>query len=73
MRTQEQFAEIFKQVKWFVNFHKKPVWLVAVHDKYVLSIIKPLPNEIALGTAANLYDINMDIIDTVRNTQNPWS
>jgi len=67
MRTPEQFAAIYKQVEWWVNFHKSPVWLVALEDKYALSVIRPKPYEIAKGTAANLYDVNMEIIDSVVN------
>lgn len=73
MRTLEQFEAAFNQVKWFVNFHKKPVWLIATENDYVLSIIKPSPDEIAPGTVANLYDVNLDIIDKVVNKNyNSW-
>lgn len=67
MRTLEQFEAAFNQVKWFVNFHKKPVWLVATESDYVLSSIKPAPYQVAWGTVANLYDKNLDIIDSVKN------
>lgn len=72
MRTLKQFEAAFNQVKWFVNFHKKPVWLIATDNDYALSIIKPSPDDFACGTVANLYDVNLDIIDSVMNTTNPW-
>lgn len=73
MRTLEQFEAAFNQAKWFVNFHKKPVWLTATKNDYALSIIKPSPDDIANGTVANLYDVDLDIIDKVVNTNyNPW-
>lgn len=65
MRTPEKFETIWKEMKWFTNFHKKPVWIVAVGDDYVLSIIKPKPHEIAEGTVANLYKEDGTIIDSV--------
>ena len=67
MRTQEQFAAIWHQLQWWHNFHKKPVWLVALEDKYALSVIRPEPSEIAYGTAANLYDVDGTILESVVN------
>lgn len=67
MRTLKQFEQTFKDLKWFVNFHNKPVWLIATEDDYILSSIKPAPYQVAFGTVANLYDKNLDIIDNVEN------
>ena len=44
MRTQDQF---WHQLEWWLIFHEKPAWLLALDDKYALSIIKPHPEEIA--------------------------
>jgi hypothetical protein len=67
MRTQEQFEAIWHQMEWWHKFHKKPVWLVALDGRYVLSVVKPQPEEIAKGTVANLYDVDKSIIDKVSN------
>lgn len=66
MRTEEQFASILHELKWWHNFHKKPVWLVALEDRYVLSVVKPRSCEVAKGTVANLYDVDMSILDSVQ-------
>lgn len=65
MRTPERFNQVFDQAKWFINFHKKPVWFMAVGDDYAYSVLKPRADEIAAGTVANLYDVDMFIIDSV--------
>ena len=67
MRTQEQFATIWHQLEWWHSFHKKAVWLVALEDRYALSVIKPRADEIAKGTVANLYDVGGEILDSVSN------
>ena len=61
MRTEEQFAIAYKQAKWFVNFHKKNVWLVPTEDDYRLSVVKP--TSVPKGTTAIQYDPNMDIVE----------
>ena len=68
MRSELSFKEAFDEVKWFVNFHNKPVWLKASEDKYVLSIIKPEPHELPTGTAANLYSADMEVLVTVKSS-----
>lgn len=48
MRTTTKFVAIFNQVDTWVTHHKTPVWLVPLEDKYVLSVIKPKPEELHL-------------------------
>jgi len=65
MRTLEQFNAVWESLVWFVNFHNKPVWLVALEDDYALSVVKPREQDIAPGTCANKYNQDLEIIDTV--------
>jgi len=65
MRTPEKFNTTWQEMVWWLNFHKSPVWLVATEDKYCLSVIKPEPKDLPFGTAANLYDVDLEIIDCV--------
>ncbi len=69
MRTSEQFDNVWNELKWWVGFHKKPVWLCALENGYSLSVIKPEPHELPAGTAANFYDINLEIIETVKSSK----
>lgn len=68
MRTPESFAAIRKQVIFFTGLHNKSVWIVPTEKEYVLSVIKPRPDELPAHTAANLYDINGEIIDVVHSS-----
>lgn len=68
MRTSEKFASIWKDLEWWVNFHKKPVWIVPRENDYCLSIIKPESHELPTGTASNLYSTNLEIIDSVKSS-----
>lgn len=65
MRTHEKFQSTWRELIWWLNFHKTPVWLVATEDNYTLSVIEPEPHELPPGTAANLYGVNREIIKTV--------
>ena len=68
MRTHQQFANIFESMKYWHNLHKKPVWLVARENDYVLSVIKPEPHQLPTGTAANLYGPDQEILETVKSS-----
>lgn len=68
-RTEEAFAAVWNDVKWFVEFHDKPVWLVPVEDGYRISVIKPRPDALPYGTTSNLYDVEMNIIDSVPSSK----
>ncbi|HGS4512644.1 TPA: hypothetical protein ACMDOZ_002340 [Vibrio cholerae] len=52
MRTSEQFAQIYQRALKFINFHQKNVWIVPTKTDYILSVIKPRPNELPRGTVA---------------------
>lgn len=68
-RTEESFAATWKHLKWALRFHRKPCWLVPMEDDYQISFIKPDANALPLGTAANLYDLELNIIDQVSSTK----
>jgi hypothetical protein len=57
-RTNEKFARKFADVKWYVGFHNKPVWLIPGKSDYFLSIIAPKPDELPGGTKAWLIGPN---------------
>jgi hypothetical protein len=69
MRTPEKFDSVWQELTFWLNFHKKPVWLVARKDDYALSVIKPEPHELPYGTAANFYDVGFEILETVQSSQ----
>ena len=69
MRTEEQFSKTWEAVKRYHRMHNKPVWLVPREDDYIISVIKPEPNELPMGTASNLYDLDEKIIDTVTSSK----
>lgn len=69
MRTLEKFTATYDQAEWFVYFHKKPVWLIALDRDYALSVIKPRPEEVTFGTVAILYGMNMEILEKVGSSQ----
>ncbi|QGH72649.1 MAG: hypothetical protein [Myoviridae sp. ctThM1] len=68
MRTQEQFYKIWQELKWFVAFHDKPVWLVPLKDCYKLSVVAPCAENLPCGTSANLYNTNLEIIEYINST-----
>lgn len=65
-RTEEGFARVYQNAMWFVHFHRKPVWLIALTDQYIISVVRPEPQWIASGTMAVQYDENGREIDTVQ-------
>lgn len=67
MRTEESFIKAWADLKWFVKFHNKPCWFVPTEDGYRLSIVKPKPGDLPIGTAANLYDTTHTPIDRVES------
>lgn len=71
MRTLDQFTTTYEQAEWFVYFHNKPVWLIALDNDYVLSVIKPKSDEIAYGTVAILYGEKMAALEKVDSTKRP--
>lgn len=68
MRTSEQFKSAWKDLEWFLKFHKKSVWLVPSENNYTLSIVKPDPHELPFGTAANFYDVDLNIVETIKSS-----
>jgi hypothetical protein len=65
MRTEEQFAKVWKELERFVKFHKKSVWLVPTLDDYNISIIEPKESDIPVGTTAIEYDVDLNSITEV--------
>ncbi len=65
MRTQKQWEGIYESMKSFVRMHKKSVWIVPTENEYRLSIIKPTPDELPIGTRSCLYDQNHDVVEVV--------
>lgn len=65
MRTQEKFDEVWLDLVWSINFHKRPMWLMALDDTYALSISRPISSKLAVGTVANQYDRGLNIIDSI--------
>lgn len=63
MRTIEQFERVMKDAQWFVNFHKKPVWVCPTDDEYAISIIKPSPRDVPDGCAAVLMGVDGELTD----------
>jgi hypothetical protein len=68
-RTTVKFNKALDDVKHYLEMHKKSVWLVATEDNYALSVIKPNPDDLPIGTVAILYDTNLDIEDRVYSTK----
>ncbi len=68
MRTLEAFSKTFEDVKFYLNLHKKPVWLVPLDNGYSISCIKPKPSELPRGTTANLYSPELEIIDNITSS-----
>lgn len=68
MRNEENFAKTLAEAKRYVEFHKKPIWLVPRTSDYAISIIKPKASELPAGTAAVLYDTELNQIDSVKST-----
>lgn len=64
-RTTEEFSRIFKEMQWYVNHHKRSVWIVPTRDNYVLSCFKPSPESLPMGTAAVCYDTESEQCDKV--------
>ena len=66
-RTLEQFTNALRHVERLAKYHKTPYWLVPTCDGYSINIEKIPPNadDLPFGTAANLYDTNLDVIATV--------
>lgn len=69
MRTKEKFATIWKELEFWAALHDKPVWIVPRESDYCLSVIKPESHELPTGTAANLYNTNLEIIDSVKSSK----
>lgn len=65
MRTLEQFSSKWEDLKWFVTFHNKSVWLVPLEDTYTLSVVPPQAKHLPFGTASNLYNTELEIVDTI--------
>ncbi len=64
-RDEAGFSRAHQSVEWHVGFHGTPIWLYATERNYVVSIVAPERRELAMGTAANQYDSEMKIIDTI--------
>ena len=69
MRTSKQFNATLNNIKWFVNFHQKPCWLVPARDRYLTSCIEPKPGDLPRGTSAVCFNVDMDIIKSVASSK----
>jgi len=72
MRTESKFEKAINEAKQFINFHKKPVWLVPTEDDYKISIIPPKSEDIPFGTNSILYglsDNKFDSLDHIESTR----
>ncbi len=65
MRTPEQHARAMDEVRNYHRLHGKAVWLVPRADDYRISVIKPLSADLPEGTAAVLYDLELNVVDQV--------
>jgi hypothetical protein len=57
MRTEEQFANAYKDAVRQVNMHNKPFWIVPIIDGYVLSCFEPKGDTLPEGTKALKVDV----------------
>ena len=67
MRTAEKFATAMAQVRWFVRFHNRSVWLVPQASEYRLSVVKPKPTDLPSGTTALLFGTDESTLETVES------
>ncbi len=68
MRTLEAFSKTFEDIKSYIKRHQKSVWLVPLNDGYAISCVKPNPSDLPRGTTANLYSVELEIIDNVNSS-----
>ena len=60
---------------FMIRNHKRVFWLVPTETTYMVSVIKPSPEELPYGTASNLYgvgeggDRSIEILDTVKSSK----
>ena len=59
MRNQERYDRAMERVRWYLDFHKAPVWLVPVEDGYLVAINDPDPCLLPKGTRAVKYGPGM--------------
>lgn len=67
-RTEEAFAKAMQQVRDFTSRHDKPVWLVPTMNSYEISVFELKPESLPIGTRANLYDPDLEIMAFVNST-----
>jgi hypothetical protein len=68
-RTEEVFAATWKDLEWTVKHHNKPAWLVPLEDAYRISFVKPDAACLPLGATSNLYDPDLNIVDSVPSSK----
>jgi hypothetical protein len=68
-RTEETFAATWKDLEWSIKHHKKPAWLVPLEDGYRVSFIKPDSGSLPFGTTSNLYDVELNIVDSIPSSK----
>lgn len=64
-RSDEAFSKVWDELQAFVKRHNKPVWLVPTKSSYELSVVEPTPDALPMGTRANLYDQNLEVMGFV--------
>lgn len=69
MRTQEKFNSAYKAAEWYTRFHNKGIWLVPTDEDYQLDLFKPKEADLPAGTAAILYDVDMQSVSEVRSSK----
>lgn len=67
-RHELALAATWRNLKWAVQFHKRPFWLVPTEDGYEASPWKPDPACLPHGTTAKLYDPELTVIDSMDST-----
>lgn len=63
-RTDQKFANVWKSLIWWMDFHKKPVWLVPEENGYALSVVKPTAERLVPGVCAIKFGPNLDDPET---------
>lgn len=67
-RDEESFLKTINEAKHYLRFHNKPIWVVPTASDYAISVIKPKPDQLPVGTTAIQYDTNMNEIDSVKSS-----
>lgn len=69
MRTPELFQQRWQECQAFIKRHQKPVWFLAKADDYCYSVVEPAPGDIAPGTQASLYDVDLTVKRIIKSSR----